>query len=475
MSGKSRKTIKSRWMKTILAVTVVILLVLAAVILYSVYTRYITAAELTVRARISSTTDNYFSKYNTGDGNYFALGANDFVNNFTYKDIMEVLVLDSEGNTVASSNAFGASRVEENNDYVNALASRDRTGVCISKTVAGETVLALTYILRDTSGTNFGALRYIVSLEDALDQFSVIALIIVLLFALIIMLITLLGRYFVSSIVQPVEEINRITKVIAKGDFNVRIENDTDDEIGELSDSINEMAGRLGEIERMKNEFVSTVSHEIRTPLTAIKGWGETLKMMGDNPELSSKGLDIIINETSRLSDMVEELLDFSRMQNADLKMNFSVFKLNEVISDVYVNYQQRADSENKQMIDEFSVCDEVLLEGDAAKIRQVLINVIDNALKYTAENAIIKIGLERNKKYVTIYFNDNGKGISARDLPRVKEKFFKADNTVRGTGIGLAVADEIVRKHGGEMNIESEIGTGTTVKIRLPIFTAEE
>lgn len=470
-----RKTIKSRWIKSILTVTVAILFVLACAILFSVYTRYITTAELTIRARISSTVDNYFSNYSVHDEEYFALGANDFVENFAYKDIMEVLVLDRNGNTVVSSNAFGASSTSNNQDYIDALKSENRTGVSINRTTTGEKVLAVSYILKNSDEESFGALRYLVSLEDAFDQLSVITVIIFLVFGLMIILITSLGGYFVSSIVQPVEKINDITKVIAKGDFSVRIDSDTDDEIGELSESINEMASKLNEIDKMKNEFISTVSHEIRTPLTAIKGWGETLKNISNNPELTDKGLDIIIKETSRLSDMVEELLDFSRIQNADLKINYSIFSLKEVIFDIYLNYRQRAESESKTLINNIKNEEPILIEGDESKIRQVFINVIDNALKYTDENAVIKIGLERNQKYVTIYFTDNGKGISAKDLPHIKEKFYKADNTVRGAGIGLAVADEVIKKHGGNLSIRSEIGKGTTVDIILPIHSAEE
>ena len=172
---------------------------------------------------------------------------------------------------------------------------------------------------------------------------------------------------------------------------------------------------------------------------------------------------------------MVEELLDFSRIQNSEFKISSGIFKLNSVISDIIISYEQRANSENKALINEISSSEDILIKGDEGKIKQVFINIADNALKYTRENATIKIGLERNQKYVTIYFNDNGKGISEKDLPRVKEKFFKADNTVRGTGIGLAVADEIVRIHGGNLDIESKIGTGTTVKIKLPIYIPEE
>ena len=475
MKARKRKTIKSRWIQNILMVTVAILIVLAVTILYSVYTRYITTAELTIRARISSTIDNFFSNYNTSDDNSFAIGANDFVKNFAYKDIMEALVLDRDGKTIVSSNAFGASATVSNQDYRDALVSDNRTGVSVNKTLTGEKVMALTYVLVNATGENYGAIRYLVSLDDAMDQFKIITVIIILFFSLIIILITLLGRYFVSSIVQPVEKINQITKVIAKGDFSVRLETDSDDEIGELSKSINEMAGKLNEIDKMKNEFISTVSHEIRTPLTAIKGWGETLKTINNDPMLTDKGLDIIISETSRLSVMVEELLDFSRMQNDNLKMNFNIICLNEVAYDVFVIYRQRAESENKTFVSELNNAEKVFIKGDEAKIRQVLINIIDNALKYTDEKALIKIGLERNQKYVTMYLTDNGKGISKKDLPYVKDKFYKADNTVRGTGIGLAVADEIIKKHGGTLNIKSEIGKGTTVEAVLPIYNPEE
>lgn len=475
MRTRRKKTIGSRWIKSILAVTVVILAVLASVILYSVYTRYIAAAELMVRARISPTIDNYFSNYNTDNEDQFALGANVFIESFAYKDIMELLVLDKDGKIIASSNAFGASSTKDARDYDEALISYNRTAVSHNKTQSGENVLALSYILRDSNGKNYGALRYLVSLDDAYRQMFFISAFVLLCFALIIMLITFLGRYFVLSIVQPVEKINSITKEIAKGDFSVRLVADSDDEIGELSESINEMANRLNEIDKMKNEFISTVSHEIRTPLTAIKGWGETLKNIGSDSEITSKGLDIIISETTRLSDMVEELLDFSRMQNGNIKINYSSFDLVRLIEDVFLSYRQKSENANKKLLINIKENSRLFIEADEAKIKQIIINVLDNALKYTAEDGEIKVSLEKTMKYVTICLQDNGIGISEKDLPHIREKFYKADNTVRGTGIGLAVADEIVKNHGGVLNISSKKGEGTVVEITLPIYALEE
>lgn len=474
MSPKKTRTIKSRWIKSILAFTVAILICLASVILYSVHNRYITAAELTIRARISPSVDHYFSYYNTDNEDFFALGANDFVESFAYKDKIELWVLDKNGRIVASSNAFGASSTSGFQDYKDALISYNKTGISRSKTGTDETVLALSYILRDDNGENYGALRYLVSLDEAYNQFLMITLLVLVSFSIIIFLISVLGRYFVSSIVRPVEKINRITKEIAKGDFNVRIETDSDDEIGELSDSINEMASQLNQIEQMKNEFISTVSHEIRTPLTAIKGWGETLKNINNDPEIVNKGLDIIISETSRLSDMVEELLDFSRMQNGNMKIVYSSFDLYNLVNDVYIGYKKRAESENKKIYIRPRNHKDYAIEADEAKIKQVIINLIDNALKYTAEGGEIEISFDKENKFITMCIEDNGKGISESDLPHIKEKFYKADNTVRGTGIGLAVADEIVRNHGGVLNISSVSGEGTVAQVTLPVYAVE-
>lgn len=474
MSAKKNKTIKSRWIKSILAFTVAILIGLASVILYSVYTRYITAAEMTIRARISSSVDHYFSYYNTGDEDFFALGANDFVESFAYKDKIELWVLDKNGKIVASSNAFGASSTSGTQDYNDALISYNKTGISRSKTGTGENVLALSYILRDDNGENYGALRYLVSLDEAYRQFFMVMLLVLVSFSLIIFLIAILGKYFVSSIVRPVEKINQITKEIAKGDFNVRIETDSDDEIGELSDSINEMASQLNQIEQMKNEFISTVSHEIRTPLTAIKGWGETLKNINNDTEIVNKGLDIIISETSRLSDMVEELLDFSRMQNGNMKIIYSTFDLYDLVSGVYLGYKKRAEVEGKNIYIKSKGTTDFLIEADEAKIKQVIINLIDNALKYTDKGGEIVISFDKEHKFITICIEDNGKGISENDLPHIKEKFYKADNTVRGTGIGLAVADEIVKNHGGVLNISSVSGEGTVAQVTLPVYAVE-
>lgn len=469
-------SIKSRWIKHILLVIVAILFVFSCVIIYSASTRYYNSAELTIRARNSKSVDTFFSTYSGGDSDNFTLGAYKFVENFLYRDIMEVWVIDKNGKMIVSSSGFNDSASTEWEDYELALTASDNIGVKRQRLDSGEPVTAMTYILRDESGKHYGAVRYLISMEEMYDQLFIIALVVLMAFCLIVILITFSGMYFVSSIVNPVTDICKTTGEIAKGDFSVRINTEyADDEIGELCSSINNMALQLSEIDKMKNDFISTVSHEIRTPLTAIKGWGETLKHVDYDKAILDKGLDIIVDETARLSVMVEELLDFSRMQSSGMKIICRRFNLSELLMKTVSFLKKKADEENILFEYTTTESDDIFINGDPDKIRQVIINIIDNAIKYTQKDGKVEIKVEIAGKYVKIIVCDNGCGISEKDLPHIKEKFYKANNTVRGTGIGLAVADEIIKKHSGEINISSEPEKGTKVEIVLPLDIKEE
>lgn len=468
-------SIKGRWIKSTMLVITLIMFAFCCIIAYSSCTRYFNSAELTIRARNSKSVDTFFSAYNTGDDETFTMGAYEFVENFQYKDLMEVCVIDKNRKIIVSSSGFGGSTSSDWKDYDIALEADDRIGVKRLRLNSGEPVTAMTYILRDNAGNNYGAVRYLISMEDMYNQLLMIIVIIFMAFILVVVLMTVSGMYFVSSIVTPVAQICRTTAEIAKGDLNARIDYDYyQDEIGELCMSINNMAQQLSEIDKMKNDFISTVSHEIRTPMTAIKGWGETLKNVGDNPALMEKGLDIIVSETDRLSVMVEELLDFSRMQNGKIRIISKEIDLIQIIEQVYNVYRQKAINEKIDLFLELNDNTELNINADKDRIRQVIINVLDNAIKYTSANGKVSINVARIQKYVKIIISDTGKGISQKDLPHIKEKFYKADNNVRGTGIGLAVADEIIKMHSGELNISSEPGNGTTVEIILPIIIKE-
>ena len=284
----------------------------------------------------------------------------------------------------------------------------------------------------------------------------------------IMLLIFFSGMYFVRSIVYPIRSIGDMTKQFAKGDFSERIKKESDDELGELCDSINYMADELSNTEQMKNEFISSVSHELRTPLTAIKGWTETVTSMYEDKETFKKGMRVITSETERLSQMVEELLDFSRIQDNRLTLIMDTIDILAELGETVLIYQERARALGIKL-DYYEPEMLSFVYGDKNRLRQVFINIVDNAIKYSDKGDTVSVEAYEEHGEICISVSDTGMGISAEDLPKVKTKFFKANHTRRGSGIGLAVADEIIQRHGGTLTLNSEQGVGTTVLITLP------
>jgi signal transduction histidine kinase len=271
-----------------------------------------------------------------------------------------------------------------------------------------------------------------------------------------------------KSIITPISEIGATAKRIAQGDFKARILKSNDDEIGRLCDTINDMAVELGTAEKMKNDFISSVSHELRTPLTAIKGWAETMQSGENDKEMNERGMSIIIHESERLSGIVEELLDFSRMQSGRMTLTMDKIDILAELGEAVYMFSERAKNEGKFLLyEEPAMLSPVL--GDINRLRQVFVNVIDNALKYTSEGGTISVTVLEADGFIRVVISDNGCGIPAEHLPNVKKKFYKANQTVRGSGIGLALADEIMALHSGSLEIESQENVGTAVTIRIP------
>ena len=296
-------------------------------------------------------------------------------------------------------------------------------------------------------------------------------LIIFLVFILIVTLILISGTVYINSIVKPIREINETARMIADGNYDARIDHYLyKDEIGDLCDTINNMAERIKVSDKIKNDFISTVSHELRTPLTAIKGWGETLLQIGDtDPSLMQRGMGVIISESSRLNGIVEELLDFSRMQSGRMTLKIEKMDILAELDETVFAFKDRSMREGIELI--YNAPDlPAPMDGDSDRIKQVFVNILDNALKYTKQGGKIVISAKIKDDRITVVVSDTGCGISADDLPHVKEKFYKTNMTVHGSGIGLAVVDEIIRMHNGTFDIDSVLGEGTTVTVSFDI-----
>ncbi len=456
--------ITKRWVFNTFGVILIILFILVIAFAFVIQGFYYNGIFQVLYGR-STEIANIFS-----DSEDFKETARDYIENFPDKELIELMAIDSEGNVFITTTGFTPDNRQKMPDYETALVSDDYYADWHGNLSSGENVMALTNVIVDDYGNNVGAIRYVVSLEEADRKVFISISVVCLIGILILFFIFLSSTYFLRSIVRPVREIGATAKKIAQGDFEARINKFYDDEIGDLCDTINYMAGELGTADKMKNDFISSVSHELRTPLTAIKGWAETVQLDGfrDRKTLE-KGIGIIIKETERLNGIVEEVLDFSRIQQDRMVLIMdNIDILAELDESIYM-LRERAHSESKHIVyDEPEILPAVL--GDRNRLRQVFINIIDNALKYSDVNGVVNISVEQSGDNIVITIADNGCGIPAADLPKVKQKFYKANQTVRGSGIGLAVADEIVRLHKGSLDIDSVEGVGTTVTISLPI-----
>lgn len=466
-----RKGITHRWMINGFTVIVIFLGLVEIIFGVAIHSYYYQSVEnaLENRADLYRRTVSLSTAANNAQVDLKTQGR-EFVERFTEKEKIELQVLDKTGQALVSSTGFEPRQEEKAQDYVRALQSEDGKGVWWGRNENREKVMALTMLEMDANGVVQGGLRYVVSLSLVDRQIWILTAVMLLFGLAIVFFVTLSSSYFISSIVNPVAEIGRAARRIALGDYTFRIEKKYDDEIGELCDTINYMAGEISTAERMKNDFISSVSHELRTPLTAIKGWSETLRQAGpEDGEMMSKGLDVIADEAERLSGIVEELLDFSRLQSGRLEMKFNRLDVLAELEEAVFLFRDRA-RKNGMELEYIETADLSPILGDRDRLKQVFINVLDNAIKYSNPGGRIRVEAADMGGHIQIVVSDTGVGISKEDLPNIKNKFYKANKTRPGSGIGLALADEIISRHKGHLEIESEEGVGTTVIITLPV-----
>lgn len=466
------KSISRRWFVNTIGVVLMILVVFVVALSFMVQSSTYNGIEMTLTGRMDellSWLSNRSRDYTTSE---FTAVTRDYIETFQDKAKMEIMALGKDGRVFITSTGFEPDQEQPMPDYQMALSSPEGSGKWVGELNTGEKVMAITRVVRSENGGLVGSIRYMVSMERADQQTIMVVMALVTAGMFIMLLLTLSGVYFIRSILVPVRQVSQSARQIAQGDFEVRIEKARNDEIGQLCDAINDMAGELGAAERMKNEFISSVSHELRTPLTAIKGWAETLRD-GADPATEEKGMGVIIRESERLSGLVEELLDFSRLQNGRMQLMQERMDILAELDEAVYLFTERARTEGKKLLYEENISFAPVY-GDRNRLKQVFVNIIDNALKYTAEGGSVTVSSELTEDWVRVIIADTGCGIPAEHLANVKKKFYKANQLVRGSGIGLAVADEIVAMHNGTLELESTEGKGTTVTISIPLHDRE-
>ena len=470
-----RSGITHRWLRGSLFLTVLLVLLVESMFVYNFSRSYYNSVQQTMMRRFSSI--NGQLKMYTGDtaqktAANRSVALRRMVEQFADKDKYEFMLLDGYGGVIASSSGTGADGIVVQDDFNKAQDAPDGVGVAIYRTASGETVMGCVQsgalcgrgrgchapCHQPDAGAGAAEERFHRQPDRGGGHSG---------------LYSASGLYFVRGIVVPLGQVERIAASIARGELDVRlpVTGDERDEVDRLRGTINQMAEGLEETEKMKNEFISSVSHELRTPLTSIRGWVETLRTLDDpTDENYRKGLEIINNETARLYNMVEELLDFSRLQNGRLKMECRPLDLVAELTDAVLFCEARIQREGLLLA--YAEPEEMIpVYADPDRLRQVFINILDNAIKYSAPGGRITIKIWQGEYKAFIEIIDQGRGIPPEDLENVKTKFYKGSNSVRGSGIGLALVDSIMTALDGTMDLKSTLGRGTVVTLGLPIY----
>lgn len=463
-------SIRKRMALGFILIIILTIMVLEALIINIVRTNYYNNLEANLYNQLNVSCELYAKYFSDASLSDNVLNS---VDSFWRQTNAQVEIIDENGEVLMDSIGYMPDKNERMPDVEEAL--KNGKGIWIGKVNYDSVgVMAVSKALKINDAT-IGVLRFITTLRgvdrDVYDVSRVFIIIGLIVAAVSVLLSLLLS----DTIVNPLQKVTEVAEKMASGDFHVRTEKIYNDEIGKLSDTLNYMADEIDNRDKMKNEFISSISHELRTPLTSIKGWAVTLMEVGqEDRELFDTGLDIIEKESDRLTTMVEELLDFSRLISNKMTMRNELVKLEEFVDIVARQLSPRAIREglvfNVKVEGELP---EIYIDGN--RLKQVVINVLDNAFRFTKAGGSVLFEAVASGGEVVFTIIDTGCGIPAEELPNVKEKFFKGKNSKLGNGIGLSICDEIIRMMNGNFSIYSVVNKGTKVVIRIPAVINSE
>ncbi|HLR21633.1 MAG TPA: HAMP domain-containing sensor histidine kinase [Tissierellaceae bacterium] len=464
-----RKSIKTRLVRSFMLVIIITVLILEIVLTNSVREYYYTSVEDILTSQIEYSTEFYSRYFSTLDLEDIITDDIDLF--WRYTDA-QVQILSLDGELLMDSLGI---EFEDNIDTSDILKAKDgEKGVWIGNVDYDDhTVMSVSLPLENQDET-IGIVRFVTSLEGVNQVINRISALLITMGIVVIIISGIVSWFLANSIVKPLVEVTYVAEKLADGQYKTKSEVKLDDEIGRLSDTLNYMAEEILKREQIKNDFISSISHELRTPLTSIKGWAVTLKSMDVNgDELLNDGLDIIEDESDRLSKMVEDLLDFSRFISGRISLDKELFNLRDTLDMLAIQYTPRANNNDITFL--LNIDEKVQnVIADENRIKQVLINLLDNAIKFTPEGGFVKLSAYERGNNIIMEVEDNGVGISEEDLPNVKEKFYSGKNKNATSGIGLSICEEIMKLHEGNIEIKSQVDEGTLVKAILPIEEEE-
>lgn len=318
-----------------------------------------------------------------------------------------------------------------------------------------------------------GVLLLVSSVKDMMGSLYTLQDNMVLLFAVVALVAILTGMIFSSVITRPIITLTGVIRQMSKGDFAARVPEKGSGELKHLASAFNSMSERLQTLDQSRNEFVSNASHELKTPLATMKIMIESLIYQPDmSPELRTEFLGDVNAEINRLSAIVSDLLTLVQVDAHTMKLRREKLSLAALVKETVHRLepiaQMRAQTIGVQLLDSGD------MYADKSKLRQVIYNLLDNAVKYTQEGGQIVLSVQRNGRDAVLTVSDDGPGIKAEYLPQIFDRFYRVDKARSrdsgGTGLGLSIVRQIVTLHGGIIRVESEEGKGARFIVELPL-----
>lgn len=461
--------LRRRWLLNTVGVICILGLVcvFAVTMVFSAYYYSGMTSDLKYRAQ---TTTAFFDEYLNQNYQKYYQACVDYVKGFENKNTLELQFIDARGHIVASSYGTWPGQSPTTQDISDAITTRKIQTYDDREPTTGERIIAVSSPVLSSNGEVIGVMRYVTSTRLMDMQIMKIGGLSLAMLAVIMTIVLFSSNYYIRSILVPLNAIIKKAKRITSGSYGMQIQTKYDDEIGELAQTINEMSAQISQNEKIQRDFISSLSHELRTPLTAIAGWSETL-LAGDTLDAETeRGMKIISRETKRLTEMVVELLDFTRIQDGRMTLNMQESDIRGEFEDTVYMYSNRLTQDDilLEYLDNDDDIPEIMC--DPERMRQVFLNILDNAAKHGGSGQKIEASMTLEGEYVVVRIRDYGPGIPEDEIPLVKKKFYKGSSRARGTGIGLAVCDEIVEMHRGTLTLENAPGGGTLVTVCLPV-----
>jgi len=462
--------LRRRWIRGTVFIAFLGVVVVVAMFSVIIYSHYHTTVRTGLETKARTATD-FFANYVVRSFDDYFDSARRYAETFREADRIEMQFINSDGSILISSSGMAAGTSPNSPDINNAIATRDISTWVGRNPATGERIMAASAPMVFADGEVIGVMRYVTSLSEVDRQvfFNILAVIGVGL--IVLGMVFLINIVFIKYVITPVSEITKMAQRIADGSYGIQINNSYRDEIGDMVSSINGMSLKIAQTEKIQSEFISSISHELRTPLTAITGWGETLTYNEELDTDSKLGVSIMLKEARRLTKMVEELLEFTMIEDGRFTLNIEEIDIVAELEDAIYTFRELLHQDELEFDYHLDIEDTFLIPGDANRLKQVFLNLFDNAVKYGRDGKRIEVyvGIIANDIVITI--RDFGPGVDEDELENLKMKFYKGSNSKeRGSGIGLAVCDEIIKYHGGNLEIMNAESGGFLVTITLPI-----